>query len=410
MKKYENVMSENKRLSDLFKRYHKGITSPEERDELMHLLKDVPDEELAVLLSETWNAQDAEQTFFSPATGEKMLAKILPAQDEETVVHHMERPVRNLFSRVAAAAVIILVLSVSAIFVFKKTTSNGVGETAHKKPVVTDIAPGGDKAILTLADGSKIILDSAANGNITQQGGTKVIKTGGELAYSAEEKTTEVLYNTIATPTGGQYRLLLADGSKVWLNAVSSIRFPTAFTGSERKVEISGEAYFEIAHDASKPFTVSVNGTEVQVLGTHFNINAYTDEELMRTTLLEGKIKIKKGDKSELLNPGQQAVTDNKTAAIKIISDADVDDAVAWKDGLFNFEHSDLNQILREFARWYGVQVEMEENMSGKTFFGIVSRNSSLASVLKALKNGGPNDINYKLEGKRLIVQHASKN
>ena len=197
----------------------------------------------------------------------------------------------------AAAAVIICMLSVSAYFLLKPEFQ---GQTSKAEKIQTnknDVTPGGNKAVLTLADGSSIILDSAQNGTITTQGNTKILKLNGMLSYNnLSKKNSPVLYNTISTPRGGQYQLMLADGSKVWLNAASSLRFPASFAGKERKVELMGEAYFEVAKNASMPFKVKVNGMEVEVLGTHFNINSYDDESAIRTTLLEGSIKINRNN------------------------------------------------------------------------------------------------------------------
>jgi len=314
----------------------------------------------------------------------------------------------------AAAAIFLIIASASYLLLTKNAETKISTTTAQQQNKITDLAPGGNKAILTLADGRKIILDSAGNGTITKEGNTTVIKSDGLLTYEASTGNgQEAAYNTITTPNGGQYRLVLSDGSRIWLNAASSISYPTAFLQNERKVTVTGEAYFEVAHDPSKSFTVSVNGVDVEVLGTHFNVNAYTDESLLKTTLLQGKVKVTKAHKSVVLQPGQQAASYNdgaKENTILINKNIDVDAVVAWKNGLFNFEHSDIDKILREFARWYDVEVQYEGKKTTKEFFGIVSRNSSLVSVLKALKAGGPAHLNYSIVGKKLIVQSVNKN
>ena len=320
-------------------------------------------------------------------------------------------PVRKMKWLHVAAAIIILV-SISA-YVFNRIALNGKanGEVVKTEPlqkVNNDILPGGDKAILTLANGSQIILDSAANGIVAQQGKTEVTKlANGQLVYKgAGDRENEVLYNTMATPRGGQYRLVLPDGSKVWLNAVSSIRFPTAFTGKERSVEITGEAYFEIAKDQSRPFRVLVrpvsgNGVmEVEVLGTHFNINAYQDEPAIKTTLLEGSVKVTNGTNHTIIKPGQQTQL-NDNGVIKLIQDADVAEAVAWKDGRFEFNDTDLKTIMRQVMRWYDVDVEYQNNMPDRYFTADISRNKTLSGVLTILKLS---DVDFKLEGKKLMV------
>jgi ferric-dicitrate binding protein FerR (iron transport regulator) len=320
-------------------------------------------------------------------------------------------PVRKMkWLRVAAAIIILISMSV---FVFTQITVNrktndGVVKVEPLDNANNDILPGGDKAILTLANGSQIILDSAANGVVAQQGKTEVMKlANGQLVYKgAGDQENDVLYNTMATPRGGQYRLVLPDGSRVWLNAVSSIRFPTAFTGNERKVEITGEAYFEIVKDEFRPFRVLVkpvsgnDDMEVTVLGTHFNINAYQDEPAIKTTLLEGSVKVTNGTNHTVIKPGQQTQL-NINGVIKVIQDADVAEAVAWKDGRFEFNDTDLKTIMRQVMRWYDVDVEYQNNMPDRYFTANISRNKTLSGVLTILKLS---DVGFKLEGKKLSV------
>lgn len=317
-------------------------------------------------------------------------------------------PIRKMkWLRVAAA--IIILFSASTYFWFNQKTKNE--EVAITEPVQelkSDVLPGGDKAILTLANGSQIVLDSAANGKLAQQGNTEVIKlANGQLVYKGMgDPGNEALYNTMSTPRGGQYKLILPDGSKVWLNAVSFIRYPTAFTGKERTVEITGEAYFEVAKNPSRPFRVFVNppsgdgGMEVSVLGTHFNINAYEDEPTIKTTLLEGSVKVSKGTSNTIIKPGQQTQL-TTSGAIKVIHDADVAQAVAWKDGRFEFKDADLKAIMRQIMRWYDVDVEYQGNIPDRYFTADISRNKTLSGVLKILKLS---DVDFKLEGKKLTV------
>src|SRR6185312_1588485 len=193
----------------------------------------------------------------------------------------------------------------------------------------------------------------------------------------------------------------LSDGSKVWLNAESAITFPTAFTGNERKVTIKGEAYFEVAHDASKPFQVTVNGMQVQVLGTHFNINAYEDDDYIKTTLLQGSVKVTKGNESVLIAPGEQAKVNNASGDIKIKKDVDLDEAVAWKNGFFYFSHADLQTVLRQFSRWYDVDVEYEGVLPKRLFEGKIQRSLNLSEALRILET---NDVHFKIMGKKIEV------
>lgn len=305
----------------------------------------------------------------------------------------------------AAAAVVLLFSAVYWFF----TQPQG---TTTSQPVAinstNDVLPGGNKAILTLADGSAVVLDSAKNGMLSQQGSTRVQKTAdGKLAYSGQSSAgNEVLYNTISTPRGGQYQMTLADGSRVWLNAASSLRFPVTFNGNERVVELTGEAYFEVAKNKSKPFKVKVAGTsEVEVLGTHFNINAYTDEAAVTTTLIEGKVKVNGNNAAAtnalVLIPGEQShfhtngeLTKNKTA--------DAEAVLAWKNGKFNFgDEASIETVMRQVARWYDVEVEYRGTVKG-AIGGSISRNVNASKVFEMLEMTGV--VKFKVEGKKVIV------
>jgi transmembrane sensor len=317
------------------------------------------------------------------------------------------RPVRRItvFSRrVAAAAALLILVSGTYFLLNRKSATETTPLAQTKKPA--DIAPGGNKAILTLANGSKIILDSAANGTLAQQGNTKIIKTdNGKLAYDAsKEKPTEITYNTLSTPRGGQYQLNLPDGSKVWLNAASSITYPTSFVGKERKVTITGEAYFEVTHDAAKTFKVQVKGTEVEDLGTHFNINAYPEEQSINTTLLEGKVRVTSGSgtnsRQSILKPSQQArVVGEK---IQIANDPDLDQVMAWKNGEMALTYGNTQKLMQDISRWYDVDIEYAGKVPEGKFSGSISRNVPLSSILNALKAYG---IQTRLEEKKLIIQ-----
>ena len=266
-------------------------------------------------------------------------------------VYEMWTRIKPLYKWVAAVVLIVCGLW----FLAGRDRAPSIAVT----PKTEDIAPGGDKAILTLADGTKVVLDTAGNGAITRQGNVTVIKLNGQLAYqpSTLTSTSTLTYNTISTPRGGQYQLVLADGSKVWLNAASSLRFPTAFAGKERRVEVTGEAYFEVAHDAAMPFIVQRGEAEVKVLGTHFNINGYEDEPSLKITLLEGKVRVSSRDQTAVLKPGQQAQLQTTNSKLQTTNQVDIDEVVAWKNGLFQFEQADIKTIMRQVARWYNVDV-----------------------------------------------------
>lgn len=341
------------------------------------------------------------------AIGEDMRVKIM----ERTVFQQNEKGkvisiVSKNWYKVAAVASVILLLFVGMYFL-KPTRSKEIAKNiAPVKPLKNDVAPGGNKAILTLADGSTIVLDSLENGSVAQQGNSKIIKLNdGKLAYEVarggKQKTQKVAYNTVSTPRGGQYQLTLSDGSKVWLNAASSITFPTAFTGNKREVSITGEAYFEVAHNALMPFDVKVGNIKVKVLGTHFNVNAYDDEDAIKTTLLQGSVKVSKGNEDILIVPGEQARVNKASAKITVKKNIDLEEVVAWKNGLFQFDQAGIKTIMRQIARWYDIDVEFEGGLPDKKYDGKIYRNVNASQVLKILEEGG---IHFKIENKKVIV------
>lgn len=309
------------------------------------------------------------------------------------------------------AASVVVLLGLSAYFLISKFSSDDklIADSKTKEKVQTDIAPGGNKAILTLADGTKIILDSANNGAITRQGNITVIKLNdGQIAYNSETGNLKpethtpqsTTYNTISTPRGGQYQLVLADGSKVWLNAASSLTYPTAFMGNERKVTLTGEGYFEVAHDASKPFFVSTGKMDIRVLGTHFNVNAYGDDGTFKTTLLEGKVNVSAGSQSAVLQPGEQARISGNSMEIR--KDVNTEEVISWKNGLFYFDNADIEVVMGQLARWYDVDVEYEGSIPKRRFAGEIQKSLTLSQVMKLLSQ---NKINFEIQGKKLIVK-----
>ncbi|WP_414617845.1 FecR domain-containing protein [Dyadobacter sp. 32] len=264
-----------------------------------------------------------------------------------------------------------------------------------------DVLPGGDKATLTLADGSVLSLEDMTNGTVKEENGIKISKIDGQIVYEilGQKGSVEITYNTIHTPVGGQYHVVLPDGSKVWLNSESSLHFPTAFSGSERTVDLTGEGYFEIAKNSGMPFVVQAGETRVKVLGTHFNFMAYANEGASRTTLLEGSVKVSKGTSHRIIAPGEQAVIGDKIQ-VKYV---DLDEAVAWKNGYFQFESENLKTILRQLKRWYGIEVENEQQIPDLHFTAVISRNTTLSQVLKMLEMSG--ELKFKIEGKKISIQ-----
>ncbi|WP_316817564.1 FecR family protein [Pedobacter nyackensis] len=305
----------------------------------------------------------------------------------------------------SAAAAVVFVAAIGLYFKLDKTDQGQSKLSAN----VSAITPGGNKAFLILDDGTKLDLDAVGNGKVAQQSGISISKTTkGQLVYTVSEgshKDAEgrVAYNTIQTPRGGQYLINLPDGTRVWLNAASSLRFPVTFTGNERKVVLTGEAYFEVAKYKMKPFKVTSRNQVVEVLGTHFNINSYLDEGNVKTTLVEGSVKVhldSKKQSSLTLVPGQQAVNANQ--AISLNEHPKMEEILSWKNGSFQFDDASLSSIMRQLSRWYDVDVEFIGAVPDYHFRGTISRDTPLSQIFEILKTGG---LNFKVDGRRIIVQ-----
>lgn len=318
-------------------------------------------------------------------------------------IESRERPNFILNWKYASIAAAILLISTIGIY-FYRSGQQQLKPFSKNPTMVTDIAPGGNKAILTLADGSKISLTDAKAGKVASQFGLSIHKTNtGDLVYTHTGLVNEKpAYNSVETPKGGQYQVGLPDGTKVWLNAASSLRYPLAFQGNERKVELTGEAYFEVAKDKSKPFKVYTDRQVVEVLGTHFDVNAYSDESFTRTSLVEGSVSVsslKSGAKVKII-PGQQSIVSSNIT----VKNIDVDEAVAWKNGYFMFDEEPLESILRKVSRWYDVDIQYQNIELGRKlyFSGTLSRYSNVSKVLKKLEL--TESVHFKIEGRKIIV------
>jgi ferric-dicitrate binding protein FerR (iron transport regulator) len=387
--------------------FEKDEWSEDDRRRLLEYLDEKDDDAMRRLMEDGFR-EDMTASHPSPEKEQHLLSliheKIQPPAKKSRLLS------LGGWRRWAVAAVLLLI---AGKFIFQLAGSGAIPakSSTNQAPATaaTDRPPGTQNAILTLGDGTRITLDSAANGNLAQQGNTKVIKLNGQIAYASNGKAAgeEPLLNTISTARGNQYMLILSDGTKVWLNAASSMRFPTAFKGNERKVEITGEAYFEIAKNPAMPFKVMAGGGEIQVLGTHFNVNAYADESSVRTTLLEGAVAVRKENARLVLSPGQQAKFRPQTQSsgsetpITLIKDVDTGHETAWKDGFFWFDNTDLPTLMRQVARWYDVDVEFKGNVTDDSFSGKVSRSVPLSRLLKVLEQY---EINFKVEGKKIII------
>jgi len=314
------------------------------------------------------------------------------------VTHPQKHRVRKItWPKYAIAASILLMLSVGGYFLWHKN------ETVPSVTIAkNDIDPGNNRATLTLANGKKIVLTKGLKGLIATQGTTNIQAGADDISYQAAANEEKVSYNTLATARGEQspFPLVLADGSKVWLNAQSTITFPTAFNGKERLVKITGEAYFEVVHNDTQPFKVEFNGQTVQDIGTHFNINAYQDEPLIRTTVSEGSVSVTKGNSSAIVHPGQQAISQTNTNLIDV-KNADLDGTMAWRNGFSHFDHADIPTIMRTLGRWYNVEVVYDGAIPKREFSGDIPRGfkaSQALNVLALLK------IDFRIEGQRIIV------
>lgn len=359
------------------------------------------------------------------ATSENWL---LQNMNDDELTYAPVRRMRTATKAWWAAAAILVLMTGAAYYLYNKQQATVVAK--KEDTLKNDVAPGSNKAVLTLANGTTIDLDDASNGVVAQEGNSKVLKPeDGQLLYEQEDNSEQgpLSYNTLATPRSGQYQLILPDGSKVWLNSESSIHYPIAFAENERRVQITGEAYFEVAKLKSGsgervPFIVEKGNMQVEVLGTHFNVNAYNDESAIKTTLLEGKVRVVKretaNDKSRqvgtgsekpneisvVLKPGEQAVLSRAHSPLTINHSPDVDNVVAWKNGLFHFESADIKTVMRQLARWYDVEVVYEgTTVKNDPLFVEVSRNTRLSDVLKVLEESG--SAKFTIQGKKIVVK-----
>lgn len=411
------------RLQYLLEKLFKEGCSEEELQDLalwMDTMRN--EEEWELKLKGIWDRYIAKEEI-DPPKAEGILKKIFDEDQGSLPGSAVGQPLRGRRVRgmfrlsVMAAAVIGLVIALSIVYVNMNLKPSARTEPTDLSHVRNDIAPGGNKAILVLANGQKILLDSAKNGMLTQMGNARVsLLNKGHLAFQpvaaggdqSKKEATGSQWNTLHTPAGGRYQIGLPDGSRVWLNATSTIKFPSVFGPGNREVEVSGEAYFEIAQAAKHPFVVNVvsadgsSMSKVFVLGTAFNINAYPEESTLKTTLLEGKIRLKYPEQTNpvTLSPGEQAVVDSE-GKIEVRKKVDTEEVLAWKDGIFDFKGRDIQSIMRDVARWYNVDVKYE-NTTTAHFIGTASRDVNLSVVLKMLEMTGA--VHFRIEGRTVTV------
>ena len=402
-------MNQNK-LDELLRLFVEGEINREEYNQLFDYIRNSPnDEDINFSIDQEFRKMKS-CTALSEEDKESIYLKISKAKPIEAP--DTDLPVRQTFKawyQISVAASILLMLSIGLYFYANRAGMQPI-EAAKPKLVSEQpvIVPGGDKAILTLSDGSKIILQDAKKGVLANQAGVSVQKTSdGELLYSFAKNNTptprkssnEIIYNKIETPKGGKYQINLPDGSKVWLNSSSTLRYPALFSGNTREVELNGEAFFDVAKDNTKPFKVIAKDQIVEVLGTQFNINSYSDEGTFKTTLIEGSVKIIYKDEVVLLSPGQQFQPNSRSAKVL---EADTEEVIAWKNGYFLFKNEDIQSIMRKVSRWYNVEVTYSGEIPQVGFGGNISRSKDISEVLNVLQL--TNAVHFKVEGRRITV------
>ena len=388
------------RLQLLLKAYLDHTISEKDCLELMDLTKDIDQEEIDEMIDKELQGVNSGPSFTaSEADAVLNLIKKDP-QFNSVRLPIYKRLYNNTIFRVAA----ILIPSVFTILYI--VLSKKEDTSANVKPHQVVIAPGNNKAILTLANGKEISLNDAKNGELANEGNVSIRKTRtGQLVYNQSDLPSgnkkELSYNTIKTPNGGEYHIILPDGTRVWLNSASSLKFPTKFSKQNREVILKGEAYFEVAHDKKVPFHVKAKGSMVEVLGTHFNISAYDDDDEVATTLLEGSVKVSKNKHKSLLVPGQQSLLIDGVDDI-VAKKANTADAIAWHNGFFKFQDEDIKNVLKKVSRWYDVEVEYRNTKKCPKLGGLSYRTKSLNDLLAQLEKIV--NLHYKLEGRRTIV------
>jgi transmembrane sensor len=320
----------------------------------------------------------------------------------DNVAGSRQRTTIRRIARYAIAAAVIVCFTIGGLFLVR-----------HQPPappiarhVVNDLVPGEDKATLTLANGQQIVLSKNMSGQLVSQAGTNVrMAAGGKVIYSREKggpaPEETMAYNTLTTKKGQQFPLVLADGTEVTLDAASSITYPVSFDGKERKVTVTGQAYFKVTHNDRQPFIVSVRGQTIRDIGTEFNVNAYEDEKAIKTTLIDGSVKVSGSEESVVLKPGQQSSMADNSPKITLVKNADIESAVAWKNGLFQYDKASIQTVMRQFARWYDAEIQYEGNVPQRDFSGKMQRSLTASQALDLLSFTG---IHFKIEGKTIIV------
>lgn len=377
-------------IKELYRLWLAGLASEEEEREFFALLRDAGGmEQLPALMKESWEMLEHHA---EGQTGPALNSGQIDTMADRILTRYGTKVKRLPVLRRWWVAASVLMLIVAGIYLLNIYRTPPTVSMEH-------VQPGKAGAVLMLADGSQVSLDTIQNGLIALQGGVQAKVVNGTLVY--EGKGNEVLYNTMYTPKGRQFQLTLPDGTKVWLNAASSIRYPTTFSGKKRNVAVTGEVYFEVAGNSAQPFMVDVSGKQVvEVLGTKFNVNSYADERNISTTLLQGSIRVSAEAAAIVLKPGQQTVLSD--SQLRMMENADTEQAVAWTNGIFNFNNMDIAAVFRQLSRWYDIEVRFEGRIPDEKFEGKMSRKLSLPELLEFLKVF---NLQFRYEGRTLIVK-----
>lgn len=382
-------------LVPLFRQYMAGTLTEEDRRAFLQIVANEHAEEAIKDLLDQEITRFNAGTDQPPGLSEEQAAFIFAQITRTAATVRIRRRFRRLLA--AAAVVSLLVAGVYFLKPREDQPATMADNSNHKH----DVMPGTSGAVLTLANGQQVLLDSLGNGTVASQGATAITKQNNGIAYHGSTGSGEVVYNTLSTPRARQFQLSLPDGTRVWLNAASSITFPTVFTGSNRMVSVTGEMYFEVEPDKNHPFIVQYGNKRVEVLGTHFNVNAYDDEPDSRVTLLEGAVTVSNGAASNTLRPGQQAILSKTAEGIKLDRSVDMEEVMAWKDGRFDFRETDLKTLMRQLMRWYDVEVSYQPGIPERYFTADISKDKNLSSVLQILEL---NKIHFKLDNRKIIV------
>ncbi len=389
------------RLTYLFRQHCNATATAEERNELMTVLRTRENDDLLRGIMDEYIKNEEEDMFLDDSSADEMLDAIFEAGKGKVV---SIAPRRKSITRIAIAASIALFIATGILYFFLQKSGNNAGKAATKNNIgKTDLPPGRNGAILQLAGGKTIVLDTAGSGELYAGAAAAVNKSGEIVNITPSGSNSPVEYNLLSTPRGRQQEIVLSDGTKVWLNAASSLRFPTVFMGKERLVEITGEAYFEVKHNSQMPFKVKAGRQLAEDIGTAFNVNAYPDEGAIRTTLIEGSIMVSADHNARrfpLATSGQQAVT--KGNEVSIVNQTDTEEVIAWKNGLFKFHGAGLGTIIRQAGRWYDVDIEIRDTITTR-FDGEIERNVNASQLLQILELTGK--VHFEIKDRKIIVK-----